>query len=84
MTDSSSSSISSHGFAGPLPVTVPKPVAASFGFPDAEVAGIDTLTRSFDPSTSSDAATVTSAETAEGPVNVTVDPLNATPDGDPD
>ena len=87
-TLSSSSSSSSHGFAGWTPAADPKPVWASLGLPGPEPAGIDTCTRSFEESTSSDAVTVTSACDAEapivGPLNVTVDPLKDTPAGDPD
>ena len=87
-TDSSSSSISSHGFAGPLPVAVPRPVWVSLGFPEPGDAGIDTLTRSLEESTSSEAVTVTSACVADepifGPVNVSVEPDSDTPAGDPD
>ena len=88
VTDSSSSSSSSQEFVGCVPAAVPSPVWASLGFPEPELAGIDTLTRSLAASTSSDADTTTSACDAEvpvvGPVNVTVDPDSDTPAGDPD
>ena len=84
VTDSSSSSINNHPLAGLLPVTVPNPVWVSLGDPEDEDTGIETDTRSLEPSVSSIAETDTSADAADGPVNVTVEVDNTTPAGVPD